>query len=148
MHRNVCFFFALVVGCSAVAWADDTSALLPADRPLEQAIEHYVAALLKAENVAPAPHADDATLIRRLTLDLAGRIPTTAETAAYLADADPQKKVKLVDRLMASPGFVRHQATELNTLLQAEDAGRKGVKKTALREYRSEERRVGKECRL
>ncbi len=136
MRRNVSLLLALGF-CGLVAGrADEATPLLPPDRPLEQAIDHYVDALLRADKVSAAPRADDATLIRRLTLDLVGRIPTVAETSAFLASKDPQKSIKLVDRLMASPGFVRHQATELNTLLQAEEGGgRKGVKKTALREY-------------
>lgn len=134
MQRNVSVFSAVVL-CSVLAWADDPASLLPPNRPIEQAIDHYVEALQKADKIAPAPSADDATLIRRVTLDLLGRIPTTAETTAYVASADPQKKAKLVERLMASPGFVRHQATELNTLLQSDEPGRRGVKKTALREY-------------
>src|SRR5206468_2871432 len=66
---------------------------------------------------------DDASLIRRLTLDLVGRIPTVAETRAFVASSEPDKRVKLVERLMASPGFVRHQATEFDTLLMAGTAG-------------------------
>lgn len=134
MQRNVSVFTALAL-CSVLAWADDPVSLLPPNRPIEQAVDHYIDALLKADNVAPAPLTDDATIVRRLTLDLVGRIPTTAETAAYLAGSDPQRKAKLVERLMASPGFVRHQATELNTLLQSDEPGRRGVKKTVLREY-------------
>ena len=135
MHRNVLLLFALFDCAAAAARADDPAPLLPPDRPIERAIDHYVDALLNADKIAPGPQADDATITRRLTLDLLGRIPTTAETADYLASKDPQKKTKLVDRLIANSAFARHQATELNTLLQAEQAGRKGVKNTALREY-------------
>lgn len=135
MCRKMIPWVALVLAWAVAVWADEPSLLLPSDRPIEHAIDSYVGALLKSDNIKPGPAADDATLIRRLTLDLIGRIPTVAETAEYVASADPAKKVKLVDRLLASSGFARHQATELNTLLQAEETGRKGVKKTALREY-------------
>src|SRR5262249_47484251 len=65
----------------------------------------------------------------RLTLDLVGRIPTVSETQSYLASTEPDKRSKLVDRLMASPGFVRHQATELDVLLM------QGTRRGTLREY-------------
>jgi hypothetical protein len=91
--------------------------LPPPDLQIEQVVDQLVDAQLKAENVTAAPLADDATVIRRLTLDLVGRIPTVAETSAYLASTDPNKRVQLVDRLMASPAFVRHQATELDVML-------------------------------
>jgi hypothetical protein len=135
MHRRS-FILGTILFCTAIAArADETEPLLPPDRPAEKAIDYYVNALLQADKITPAPLADDATLIRRLTLDLLGRIPTTAETEAYVSSTDPQRKVKLVERLLAAPGFVRHQATELNTLLQAEESGRKGARKTALREF-------------
>src|SRR5205085_8306667 len=96
---------------------------LPPDRPIEQAVDHYVDALLKQEDVRPAPQADDANLVRRLTLDLAGRIPTGAETRAFVESADLARRVKLVERLLASPGFVRHQATEFDAMLMAGGRG-------------------------
>jgi hypothetical protein len=88
-------------------------------RPIEEAVDFFIDARLQDEGVSPAAPADDAALLRRLTLDLAGRIPTAAEARAYLADPDPLKKVKLADRLIASPGFVRHQAAELDAILMA-----------------------------
>jgi hypothetical protein len=91
--------------------------LLPPDRPIEQAVDHYIDAQLQEEGITAAPQADDSTLIRRLTLDLVGRIPTAAETRAYVTATEPDKRVRLVERLMASPGWVRHQANELDVLL-------------------------------
>jgi hypothetical protein len=97
----------------------DAGAPPAAGRPVEDAIDHVIDERLREEGVTPAPPADDATLIRRLTLDLAGRIPTGAEVQAFVASTDPAKRVQLVDRLMASPGFVRHQAAEFDALLMA-----------------------------
>jgi hypothetical protein len=105
---------ALLLAGGLPATADE---LLPPDRPIEEVVDHYLDARLKEEGITPAPPADDANFIRRLTLDLVGRIPTVAETKAYVAATDPDKRVKLVERLMASPGFVRHQATEFDTMM-------------------------------
>ena len=112
-----------VIDCTAQA-----GDLQPADRPIAEVIDHYIDEALRKEAIKPAPTADDATLIRRLTLDLAGRIPTAAETSAFVGTTDPDKCDRLVDRLMASAGFVRHQATELDTMLMAGSNG-------SLREY-------------
>jgi hypothetical protein len=95
--------------------------LLPADRPMAEVIDHYVDAKLQGENVQPAPQADDANLVRRLMLDLGGRIPTAAEAKAYVAATQPDKREKLVDRLLASPEFARHQRNELERLFAYED---------------------------
>src|SRR5262249_49030021 len=72
-------------------------------------IDRYIDAAIAEAGVPPAVQADDATLVRRLTLDLVGRIPTTAEVDAFVKSTDPDKWAKLVDRLIASPGFARHQ---------------------------------------
>lgn len=97
--------------------------LLPPDRPIEAAVDHYVEAKIAEAGLRPAPPADDATLVRRLTLDLVGRVPTSAEVRAYVESTDPEKRAKLVDRLMASPGFVRHQADSFEAMLMAGTRG-------------------------
>ncbi|MFO0879818.1 MAG: DUF1549 domain-containing protein [Gemmataceae bacterium] len=99
--------------------------LLPPGRPIPEVVDHYIEQAWKEQNLIPAPLADDATLLRRLTLDLVGRIPTTHELDAYLASSDPDKKVKLVDRLLASTGYQRQMTTELETMLVATVEGRR-----------------------
>ena len=66
-------------------------------------IDHFILARLEAEGLRPAPEADRATLIRRLTLDLTGLPPTPAEVDAFLADSAPDAYEALVDRLLGSP---------------------------------------------
>jgi hypothetical protein len=118
-----------VATCSLiVASTGHSDDLQPADRSIEEAVDHYVDAALSKDAVVAAEQADQATLVRRLTLDLAGRIPTAAESRAFVESSEPDKRVRLVDRLIDSPGFVRHQATELDTMLMA---GGKG----SLRDY-------------
>src|SRR5262245_2566007 len=99
---------------SSLVCADE---LLPADKNIHDAVDHYIDVALKRDGITPALRADDANLIRRLTLDLVGRIPTVAESKAFVESTDADKTAKLVDRLMASPGFVRHQATEFDAML-------------------------------
>lgn len=91
--------------------------LLPADTPIEQVVDHYVQAEQETGNITPASQVDDYVLIRRTMLDLIGRIPTVAEVESFVADEDPDKRVKLVDRLMQQPEFVEQLAYDLNIIL-------------------------------
>ncbi len=84
---------------------------------LEQVIDHHIHQRLQDENVKPAGPADDATFLRRVMLDLVGRIPTPGEIKAYTASTDPAKKAKLIDRLLATPAAARHLANDLDAFL-------------------------------
>ena len=105
-----------VVSFTTISLAAD---LPSADAPIEQVIDQFINERLETEKVTPAPQADDLNLLRRLSLDLAGRIPTSAEAQAFAANTSPTKRVELVDRLLASPDFPLHQRNELDRLLLA-----------------------------
>ena len=68
-------------------------------------IDAFVRARLEREGLSPAPEADRATLIRRLSLDLIGLPPTIAEVDAFLADTRPDAYERVVERLLASPHY-------------------------------------------
>ena len=133
MPRRVCLLSLALLACGTHAIHAD--GLLPPDRPIEQVLDHYIDAQLREAKITPAPLATDTTLLRRLTLDLNSRIPTVAEMDAYLANSEPNKKVQLVDRLLASSAFVRHQAQEFAALLQTDDGSNRGARRGALQGY-------------
>ena len=68
-------------------------------------IDAFVLARLAAEGMSPAPEADRAGLLRRLSLDLIGLPPTIAELDAFLADGSTDAYEKQVDRLLGSPHY-------------------------------------------
>lgn len=68
-------------------------------------IDAFILSALRKHNLAPSPPADRRTLLRRLHYDLIGLPPSPEETAAFLADEDPQAYERLVDRLLASPHY-------------------------------------------
>ena len=67
----------------------------------------------KDAGVEPAPLASDSEFLRRVYLDLVGVIPRASEVREFLADARPDKRALVVDRLLASPRHATHMATIL-----------------------------------
>ena len=73
-------------------------------------IDRFILARLEQENLKPAPEADKATLLRRVTFDLTGLPPTPAEVDSFLADRKPGAYERVVDRLLQSPRYGEHEA--------------------------------------
>ncbi|MEK6233157.1 MAG: DUF1549 and DUF1553 domain-containing protein, partial [Planctomycetales bacterium] len=97
--------------------------LLPKDTSIPDAVDHCVGLALEQQGVKPAPQTSDANLIRRLTLDLHGRIPAASEVKAFRDSKHPNKRAELVDRLMNSPGFARNHVNELDAMLMQGSGG-------------------------
>ncbi len=76
------------------------------------AIDHFIFAGLERRNLAPSPEAPPHTLARRVTLDLTGLPPTPAEVDAFVNDPAPDRYERLVERLLASPRYGEHLATD------------------------------------
>ncbi|MFH1303496.1 MAG: DUF1549 and DUF1553 domain-containing protein, partial [Planctomycetota bacterium] len=68
-------------------------------------IDEHVFAKLKVLGLPPSAECDDATFLRRATLDITGRLPTLEQTQAYLSDKAPEKRARLIDDLLDSPGY-------------------------------------------
>ena len=84
---------------------------VPLGAPVEQLppsrnfIDELVFANLKRIGIPPSAVCDDATFLRRVSLDIAGRLPTEEETRAFLESKDPGKRDSVIDRLLRSPGY-------------------------------------------
>lgn len=69
-------------------------------------IDSYIFAALKSNNITPAPKTTDWEFIRRVTLDLTGRIPTPDRVLSFVADTTPNKRANLINELLASPQWI------------------------------------------
>jgi len=81
-------------------------------------VDDLVFAHLKKLGLPPSELCDDATFVRRVTIDIAGRLPTRAEAEAFCADADPERFEKLVDRLLASKDYADYFAGKWSAVLR------------------------------
>jgi Protein of unknown function (DUF1553)./Protein of unknown function (DUF1549)./Bacterial Ig-like domain (group 2). len=93
--------------------ADDTYTKFPKSNYIDE----LVIAKLKSLHIAPSPVASDATFIRRAYLDAAGILPTPEEVEQFLADKSPDKRAKMIDRLLERDEFVDYWAYKWSDLL-------------------------------
>jgi hypothetical protein len=84
------------------------AALHAATLPESRKIDQLLAQDWQKAGLQPNPPASDSVLVRRLYLDIAGRIPTIDEAQAYTHSQDPLKRAKLIDALLASDGYTSH----------------------------------------
>jgi uncharacterized protein DUF1549/uncharacterized protein DUF1553 len=68
-------------------------------------IDEYVFAKLRDLQIPPSEPCDDATFLRRASLDITGIIPTSSEARAFLDDPRPGKRARLVDALLKRPEY-------------------------------------------
>jgi hypothetical protein len=81
-------------------------------------VDEHVFANLKVLGIPPSAVCDDSTFLRRVTLDIGGRLPTDAETSAFLASSDPDKRDKAIDELLRTPDYADYFAAKWTTLLK------------------------------
>jgi len=76
----------------------------PATQPVNY-VDELVNAKLQKLRLLPSELCSDEVFLRRATIDIAGMLPTEAEYIEFMADGDPQKRARLVDRLLARKEF-------------------------------------------
>jgi hypothetical protein len=115
--------FLAVLAAAPAARADaakDPAASTRDAQALAARIDKYIADGWNAAHAEPAPPADDAEFLRRAYLDLVGRIPSVTEARTFLKDNRPDKRERLVEKLLDSPRYVTHFVNVWRSLLLPE----------------------------
>ena len=81
-------------------------------------VDRTVGGALVKNGVQPNKQTDDFVFVRRIYLDVAGRIPTDVEARDFLNDKDPEKRRKIIDQLLISDGYRSHLFNWLADLLR------------------------------
>jgi hypothetical protein len=89
----------------------------PAGMNGPEAIDYQIESHWRAQHVTGNGPCDDRTFVRRIHLDLAGRIPSRDEVDAFLKSTEADKRAALVDRLLAGDEYPRHMADVLDVVL-------------------------------
>jgi len=99
------------------------------DVPMAGDIDRHVFAKLKTLRMNPSEVSSDAVFFRRVSLDVLGVPPTPDEVRAFLADTSPDKRARLIDRLLERPEYADFWALKWSDLLKNEERAldRKGV---------------------
>lgn len=95
----------------------------PVELPIANFIDEHVLAKLRHLNVPPSAAVDDAGFLRRARLQITGSLPTSDEVRAFLADADPHKRARLVQQLAASGEYADHFAQKWSDILRNKRRG-------------------------
>ncbi len=116
-------FMASVILLMALATAVEAGPpVVPFESDLEPAsknrIDQLVAARLKQLGITPARLCSDAVFVRRAYLDITGTLPTADEARRFLEDRDPQKRRKLIDRLLETDAYVDYWTMKWCDLLR------------------------------
>ena len=88
-----------------------------ADSPRNNFIDEHVLTKLASLNIPVSGQATDREFIRRAYLDAAGILPTPEDVETFVADADADKRAKLIDRLVQRDEFTDYWAYKLSDLL-------------------------------
>ncbi|MBX9792094.1 MAG: DUF1549 domain-containing protein [Pirellulales bacterium] len=81
-------------------------------------VDELVFGKLKVLGVPASAGCDDATFLRRVTIDVAGRLPTPDETRQFVASTDPNKRDKWIDQLLASGDYADYFANKWSAVLR------------------------------
>jgi len=95
------FFLALV----PTLWGKEKNI---SEQQLAKRIDYHIDSSLKRNRLGKSKPISDAQYLRKVYLDIIGRIPTLAEVNNYLESHDRDKKSKLIDKLQSSNGYVSH----------------------------------------
>lgn len=126
----VCLLIVVVSGHGRIMAQEVTS------QGITSQIDQRIALGYSKASIVPAEICTDEQFIRRLYLDIAGRIPTLAERESFILDRSGSKRLEWIDRLLASEDYVENFADTFDTLLMGRAArGKMGERKSHWRPY-------------
>ncbi|UUO05790.1 DUF1549 and DUF1553 domain-containing protein [Blastopirellula sp. J2-11] len=120
--------FGLAI-CLTVGWVSFSSAARPSDDygiPQVAEINEQISAVWKDYGISPAPEAQDFEWVRRVYLDIIGRIPSVAELEEFQRDRGKDRKKNLVEKLLNDSAFTEEYARNWTTIWTNVLIGRNG----------------------
>jgi hypothetical protein len=98
-------------------------------------IDREIDKRLKDEKLPTSPQADDAEFMRRVYLDITGRLPTPAQAVAFLDNKEANKRAKLIDELLESPNYGKHFGVIWSDAIVNRDENNRGLRTETFRTW-------------
>lgn len=126
-------FGAILIAWGGAAQAADPE---PAEKPaapprapgeVAKAIDTEIAKKLAEAKIPASPVASDAEFLRRVYLDITGKIPSVEKATAFLDSKETDKRQKLIEELLASPDYGRHFAIVWRDLIVRRDEANRAL---------------------
>ncbi|MCB1076662.1 MAG: DUF1553 domain-containing protein [Verrucomicrobiae bacterium] len=111
------FSAKIVIARISSPWPNDLPDELFTSAPRANFIDDLVLAQLRRLNLKPSPRATDTEFIRRAFIDTIGMLPKPEETRAFLADASPDKRERLIESLLGRTEFVDYWAYRISDMM-------------------------------
>ncbi|MEZ6056357.1 MAG: DUF1549 and DUF1553 domain-containing protein [Planctomycetaceae bacterium] len=112
------FLGQFAIFTASVPFPGEVDPALYAKLPRVNFIDDFLWAGHQRLGLLPSAPANDATFLRRATIDIIGRLPTVAEAEAFLKDTSPHRRETLVEQLLAHPEYAEHWANKWADLLR------------------------------
>lgn len=114
---------SVVIAASTPLRAEENSTIngRPEIRPAAAEIDRLVEISLKNAGLEPLPPTDDTQFVRRLYLDVVGRIPTAEEVDEFVSSSEPDKRAIRISKLLRSRGYVSHSYNLWADILRIKD---------------------------
>lgn len=90
-------------------------------------VDRLIGSVLAAKGQQPNAPATDEQFLRRIYVDAIGRVPTAEEAQAFLRDTAPDRRARLIDKLVYSPGYTMQMFNWMADLLRVKDTFGKNV---------------------
>jgi hypothetical protein len=127
-----------VVGCSATTSEPThtaSPAVLASTRASASWLDRSMQDAWTKAGKTPSPEVDDATYLRRVSLDLLGRVPTANEVRAALTDVRPDRRARWVDDLLHRPEHAKFMARKWERILMGPEVKDRIADRGAMRRW-------------
>lgn len=108
-------------------------------KPVVQRIDQEIQKQLDEAKLKPSPRTDDAEFLRRVYLDVTGKIPSAEKAAAFLDSQEPAKRAQLIDELLANSDYGRNFAIAWRTMLVKRDEANRTLNPKAFQDWLTEQ---------